>query len=52
MATKAEIKSSLMTQNLVPDPGSWMKLAALIACVSSSKKKLDAAVYACYQKVK
>ena len=39
-------------QGLVNDPESWMKLAALIACVENSSKSLTAAVESCYKKVK
>ena len=52
MASKSEIIKSLKAQGLVDDPESWMKLAALVACVTQSSKVLADAVYSCYQKVK
>ncbi|MEI6706344.1 MAG: hypothetical protein WCK96_04310 [Methylococcales bacterium] len=55
MASKSEIVNSLKKQGLVTDPETWMKLAALIACVSVKMGKgeaLDAAVYSCFQEVR
>ena len=52
MATKSEIIKSLKAQGLVNDPESWMKLAALVACVVNSSKSLASAVESCYQKVR
>lgn len=52
MFSKSEIKKSLVSQGLVDDPESWMKLAALIACVATPKKALAKAVNDCYQKVR
>ena len=52
MATKSDIVKSLKSQGLVDDPESWMKLAALVACVVKSSKSLAAAVESCYQKVR
>ena len=52
MATKSDIVKSLKTQGLVSDPESWMKLAALIACVAKSSKSLADAVDSCYKKVR
>ena len=52
MATKSDIIKSLKSQGLVSNPESWIKLAALIACVANSSKSLAAAVESCYKKVK
>ena len=55
MASKSEVINSLKKQGLVSDPESWMKLTALIACVSVKVKEgeaLDKAVDSCYEKVK
>jgi hypothetical protein len=56
MATKSEVVRSLKKQGLVDDPESWMKLAAMIACVTKKMreegKSLDTAVYDCYMEVK
>jgi hypothetical protein len=52
MASKSDIVKSLKVQGLVNDPESWMKLAALIACVANSSKSLASAVESCYKKVK
>ena len=52
MASKSDIVKSLKAQGLVDDPESWMKLAALVACVVNSSKSLAVAVESCYKKIK
>ena len=55
MASKSEVINSLKKQGLVTDPESWMKLGAVIACVSvkmKAGKDVDEAVYSCYKELK
>ena len=52
MFNKSDIIKTLKTKKLVNDPESWMRLAALIACVKNSSKSLAEAVESCYEKVK